>query len=594
VTACLYWARVLLIPIALAVLMAFLLTPLVGAVERRGLGRIGSVVVVMALVVSLLVGAGAVLMAQLTTLADELPKYRQQLRQRIADIHGLSKGGALEAGQQIAKDIAGAIEDGDPAQEGPRAIPVVVEAPTLLAQLPTLLHSATGAGLAIVLVVFILLEREQLRNRIIRLAGYRRLAITTQALQDAGQRISRYLLMQSIVNGSVGIAFGLGLLVIGVPYGLLWGCLLAVLRFVPYIGVWVAVALPILLSLALFDGWLASAFVLGLFLALELVAYLVLEPWLFSQSAGVSKVALLVAVAFWTWLWGPVGLVMATPLTVCLIVLSRHFPALDFLGVLLADDPALTTQARYYQRLLADDQDEAADVVEEHAEARGPVAVFDEVLIPTLHYAKQDRERGRVSEETVRAIMRATGDIVAEIDVAEPDAAGAERGGAGGAAEVDPALRVEVLGCPVRDEMDALALEMLRHLLGPTRSALTVIGAGLLSAEVVEAVRSRRVSAVCVGSVTPGGLTRTRYLCKRLRIQFPELRIIVGRWGPSDSFEHDRQVLLSAGAAVVGASLVETKMHCLDPELVGLRPVAVAADGPPELEVHEPAPAGRA
>jgi predicted PurR-regulated permease PerM len=577
VTACLYWARVVLIPIALAVLAAFLLTPVVAGFERRGLGRIGSVVVVMAMAVSLLVGAGAVLTRQLTTLAGEMPKYRQQLRQRALDLRGLGEGSPIGIIQRITRDVGGALDPGERPASERKPIPVVLEPPSFLAQLPTLVHSLTSVGLVVILVIFILLEREQLRNRIIRLAGYQRLAITTQALQDAGQRISRYLLMQSIVNGSLGIAFGLGLLVIGVPYALLWGCLLAVLRFVPYVGAWAAAALPILLSLALFDGWLAPMSVLGLFLALELVAYMVLEPWLFSQTAGVSPVALLVAVAFWTWLWGPVGLVVATPLTVCLIVLSRYFPALEFLSVLLADAPVLSTQARYYQRLLAGDQDEAADVVDEHSEAHGPLAVFDDVLIPALHYARQDRDRERVSDEAARAIVRATADITTDLDVAEPD--GAEPGvPAPERADVDPALRVEVLGCPVRDEIDGVALEMLRHLLGPTRSTLTVMSAGLLSAEIVEAVRSRHVSAVCVGSVTPGGLARTRYLCKRLRAQFPELRIVVGRWGPNDSVEHDRRLLLAAGAAVVGTSLLETRMHCLDPELVGLRPTPVLAE----------------
>jgi predicted PurR-regulated permease PerM len=585
VTACLYWARVLLIPIAVAVLAAFLLTPVVDAFERRRLGRIGSVVVVVVITLLLLVGAGFVLASQLTTLAHELPKYRVQLRQRVADLRGLSDGAPVRVGQQIAKDIAEAIDRGEPAREGGKAIPVVIEAPSFLAQLPSLLHSATAAGLAIVLMIFVLLEREEIRNRLIRLAGYPRLAITTQALQDAGQRISRYLLMQSIVNGSVGVAFGLGLLVIGVPYAVLWGCLLAVLRFVPYVGAWAAVALPMLLSLALFDGWLASGFVLGLFLALELIAYAVLEPWLFSQSAGVSKVALLVAVAFWTWLWGPVGLILATPLTVCLVVLSRHVPALDFLAVLLADSPVLSTQARYYQRLLANDQDEAADVVEEHAETHGSIAVFDDVLIPALHYARQDRDRERVTEAAARGIVQATAEIMRELDAEEPDTASPAGGSAAGPVDVDPAVRVEVLGFPVRDESDALALEMLRRLLEPTRSTLTVIGPGLLSAEVIEAVRAHGASAVCLGSVTPGGLTRTRYLCKRLRVRFPGLRILVGRWGPNESLEHDRRVLVDAGAAVVGASLAETRMHCMDPELVGLGPAAAVANAAPPRSV---------
>jgi predicted PurR-regulated permease PerM len=213
-----------------------------------------------------------------------------------------------------------------------------------------------GAGLVIVLVIFMLIQREDLRNRLIRFVGYGRLTFTTRALEEAGQRISRYLLMQTIINSSFGLAVGLALYLIGVPYAVLWGFFAAVLRFIPYVGPFAAAIMPSALSLAVFEGWPWPILVVGIFVALELSCNMVLEPLLYSESAGVSGVGLLVAVAFWTWLWGPVGLVLATPLTVCVVVLGKYVPGMDFIGVLISDQPAMEPNISYYQRLLAMDR----------------------------------------------------------------------------------------------------------------------------------------------------------------------------------------------------------------------------------------------
>ena len=229
-----------------------------------------------------------------------------------------------------------------------------------------------ATGVVTVLVIFMLFERQDLRDRLIRLVGYRRVTVTTRALDEATARITRYLLMQSIINGSFGLALGIALFLLGIPYAALWGCLAAALRFIPYVGAVTAVLLPTALALAVFPGWSRALLIIAVFLALELTAYMVVEPWLYGQSAGVSPVALLVAVIFWTWLWGSVGLLLATPLTVCLIVLSKHLPSMGFLVLLMGDDPVLEPKARYYQRLLARDQDEAADIVEDYVKANDP------------------------------------------------------------------------------------------------------------------------------------------------------------------------------------------------------------------------------
>jgi predicted PurR-regulated permease PerM/CheY-like chemotaxis protein len=579
VAACLYWAQAVLIPVALALLLTFLLSPVVGALQRRRLGRVPSVLLVVVLVFSLLGGAGWALTHQLTVLAHELPQYRSNLRHRIADLRGVGKGSAVEKVQQTVKDMVGELHRDDQQAVGGNPMSVVVESPSLFtAQIPSALDALGTAGLVIVLVIFMLIERQELRNRLVRLIGYRQLTLTTQALDEAGQRISQYLLMQSIINGTFGLAVGVGLFLIGVPYAVLWGAVAAALRFIPYIGPWMAALLPAALSLAVFPGWGRPILVVGLFLALELFSNLVMETWLYGRSAGVSNVALLVAVASWTWLWGPLGLMLATPLTVCLIVLSKYLPGMEFLAVLLSDEPGLSTQVRYYQRLLGRDQDEATAIVEEHVCAHGRERVYDEVLVPALHYARRDRERDRLPEDGAQFVVRVTREIVADLDPLppiSPDAADSP------GSEVCSTEKVRIIGCPVRGETDALGLEMLRQLLEPTGCEIEMIGAGISAAEMVERVRQHRLALICLATITPGGLAQSRHLCKRLRVHFPDLQIVFGRWGPNEHLDEDRKSLLAAGADHVGSTILETQAQVI-PLLA--RPMATSPVGRTRLE----------
>ena len=265
-----------------------------------------------------------------------------------------------------------------------------------------------------------LIRYADLRARILYLAGHHRLTIATKALDEAGHRISRYLLMQSIINGSFGIAAGLGFFLIGVPYAILWGFLTAVLRFIPYVGPTIAAVLPSALSLAVFPGWGQPLLVIGLILLLELASNMIMEPLLYGQSAGVSEVALLVAVAFWTWLWGAVGLILATPMTVCIGVLGKYIPQLEFIGVLLGDEPVMEFPTNYYQRLVAKDQDESAALVEDYLETHPLEAIYDDVLIPALKAAKRDRQLGTLTDEDVHFIIQATQSIVEDLSMRQP------------------------------------------------------------------------------------------------------------------------------------------------------------------------------
>jgi hypothetical protein len=305
----------------------------------------------------------------------------------------------------------------------------------------------------------------------------------------------------------------------------------------------------------------------------------VMEPWLYGQSAGVSQVALLVAVIFWTWLWGPVGLLLATPLTVCLIVLGKHLPALGFIVVLMGDRPVIEAKARYYQRLLARDQDEATDIVEAYVSADGRESVYDAVLLPALYYARQDRDRGLLTEGDAQFVGQATREI---LDVLAHDAPAPSEREPGDLSVSAPGAntQVQIVGCPARDETDTLALEMVRQLLDPARYRIEVRGPGMLTAEVVAWVDLHRPALLCIGTVAPGGLSQARHLCKRLRSQCPELKIVIGRWGLHDEKDTDRQDLLAAGADYVETTVLETQRALAQ---VGLTLGHPAPESPPTL-----------
>jgi methylmalonyl-CoA mutase cobalamin-binding subunit len=371
-------------------------------------------------------------------------------------------------------------------------------------------------------------------------------------IDEAGDRVTRYLLTQSLVNATFGTLVGLGLFVVGVPYAMLFGFLGGALRFIPYVGVWIGAGLPIALSMAVFPGWGKALLVLGLFAILELFTSAVLEVLLYARSAGVSEVGLLVAIAFWAWVWGPIGLLLATPLTVCLVVFAKYVPELEFIWIVMGDTPVFSPDVVVYQRLLAADQDEASDEVERYAAERSPEQVYDEVLLPVLFHAARDHSRGRIDADEERAVVAAVRELVDELDTsaAAPSAGMLER--------------IAVFGCPARSEADAVALLMLRDTLAPLGVDVEIGAPGQLSAESVQQVRERGVGVVVVASVPPGGLAQARYLCKRLRAGLPEIRIIVGRWSSPEDAAEIRAALIAAGADTVGTQLLEIRDAVLE------------------------------
>ena len=607
VIATLYWAQSVFIPVALAGFLTFLLSPFVTWFRQRGLPRTPAVILVVLCAATALGGVGWLVTEQISSLLRELPRYRhnihdkvQSFKQATGNLNEIQKivseinqePGKRPGEGQSPKEEKGAVtgapnvlvrgdngeegrkgqDDADSALFSPRTPTAVIVEPQgaawmsrLTSFLSPLLEYLGELALAIILVVFMLLKREELRNRIIRLAGEGKIVVATKFVDEAGQRVSRFLLMQAMVNGAFGLIFGLGLLLIGVKYALLWGFLGAMLRYLPYIGPYLAVTFPISLSLAMSEGWGTTLMVIGLFLTLELIISNFIEPRLYGQSMGVSEIALLVSAAFWAFLWGPIGLVLSSPMTVCLVVLGRYTPRLEFLSVLLGDEPALDTSISFYQRLLARDQDEAEDLILEQIKGSGsPDQVYDTMLLPALGAIKRNRVRGDITEDDERYALQSIQEIVEDLgqrQLTGPSDAKIEEESRPAAEPIDhPAI--PIFGCPAHDAEDRMALEMLQQVLEPARWDLAVIAPGTLTSELLDQVADRKPALVCIAATPPGGLAHTRYLCKRLRSRFPDLKILVGRWGPRDIGRATNSIQ-EAGADPVGEPPKETSVDTM-------------------------------
>lgn len=551
VCAALYFARVLLVPLVLAALIAFLLTPLVARLDRRGVPRVAGVLLVMSLVGAGLGGLGYVVTGQLRGFATDLPMYRENIRGKIRDVVALTRGGVIENVQETIEEISEAVE---PGEERRQQVQVVAESAGLIGGSRVLLpvFGAVGTfGLTLLLAIFMLVNREDLRNRLVSLAGSGSLAATTKAFADAEARISRYLLMQFFVNATMGVAVGVGLYFIGVPYALLFGLSAGVLRYVPYVGPWAAAALPILVSIVTAPGWEEVLIVVAMFVVLELLSNNVMEPLVYGHSVGLSSFAVIVSAIFWTWLWGPVGLVIATPITACLVVLASHFPALDAVGRLLGDRPAFEPYVSLYQRLLARDLDEATRVLVGEDEER-PVDESCELVLQALLALKRDLHGGNVTSEDGEFVVRSLREALEDLAVAEPPASTVASG------------EVRVMGAAVADPIDELLLEIVRVLLRGEAVALEVLPPGQMLGEAVAQIEAQAPAAVVIPSLPPSGLTPARSLCKRLRGRVPGTKIVGARLGDPEADAIERARLLrDGGCGEVATSLAELKQTLL-------------------------------
>lgn len=569
VVAVLYLAKEVVMPLALAVLLTFILSPIVLALQRFGLKRVYAAVltVILALAVIGLLGWGVGI--QVERLATELPQHKEKIRQKIGSLRG--NGGVLDDLLEMAREVTEAPPRPQPGAEG-QPQPVVVAQPSkesslgqVLQAVAPVLEPLAMAGLVVILVVFMLVNREDLRDRLIGLLGHGRLAGTTRVFEDAAHRLSRFLLTQLFVNAGFGLVLGVGLWLLGVPFAFLWGFLAGVLRFVPYIGTWIAAAFPILISFALAPDWKQPLEVLGFFALLDLVTANIVEPLLFGHHTGVTPIALLVAAAFWTWVWGPLGLVLSTPLTVCLVVLGQHVPQLRFLALLLSDRPALPAHVGFYQRLLAKDRPEARQRAEAYGQEHGWENVYDDVLIPALALARRDRDQGALTAEEEAGVYEAMQEILDGLGAPPLSSEPAETAQAGEGTAEAPAPPPErpagalVVGCPAHHVSEELIVRMLGQLLQPLGHRLEEMPSRALPSEVEALVDELAPAVVFIAVLPPGGLAQAGYLCKRLAQRFPRVRLVVGYWGDERQFDRVLVRLRGAGASYVTTLLLQAR-----------------------------------
>jgi predicted PurR-regulated permease PerM len=569
IVATLWVARSVLIPVALAILLTFILTPLVLALQRRGVPKTVAILGVTLLLLLTIIGGLIVLTRELHDLAGELPAHKETIAHKLKDLQGEGPGvfeNLMRMFEEITADISPHKNE-----DGVVNVRVVESKTTGLSLLPLLampLLSFLGSvGLVVALTVSMLFKRADLRNRLLRLFGHGSLTSSTRAMDEGAQRVSSYLVVQVMINTGFGTLFALGLAILGVPYALLWGFLAGVLRFIPFIGTWLGGIFPVLISVAVAAGWIQPLLVVALLVVLGLVANNVIEPMLVSRSTGVSPIALVVAAAFWAWLWGPIGLVLSTPMTVCLVVMGRYVPQLQFLDILLGTGPALDPRYGYYQRLLAHDETEAEELVEEYLKEHGLESLCDEVLVPVLIRTREDLERGDLGREEVDYILQATRDVLdAQSLPGWPEE------------EKPEPARVKVMGWPARDAVDELALHLFQLVMGPG-CEVELLSTRMVTTEMVEWVKQEQSPVLLLASIPAGGATKVRYLCKHLRRQFPQLRIFVGCWGLSDEQGKRVAQLTAAGATQVATRLGQSREQLapLLPVLPHLQEEAAAA-----------------
>ncbi|MEO5712895.1 MAG: AI-2E family transporter [Luteolibacter sp.] len=570
IISALYFGRELLVPLALAALLTFMLAPLVTRFQRW-MGRVGAVLFVVAIIFSLTLGAGWVLTRQAMDMATTLPNYKENIRTKLRSVRIPDNGPFSRISntlEELKKDLPGGVDGESPLATGtanksnrPPQPVEIVNGPdkrlefVQLVIAPVLGPLGTGA-LVLLLLVFMLLEREDLRNRMIRLIGQGRIGATSRAMDDAGSRVSKYLQMQLIVNSSYGLAVAIGLYFIGVPNALLWGALATVLRFIPYIGPWIAAAFPIVLSLAISDGWMAPLLTVSLYIVIELISNNVMEPWLYGSSTGVTPIALIVAALVWTWLWGPVGLVLATPLTVCLVVMGRHIPRLAFFSIALSHEEALTPAEDCYHRLHRVGEHEEMELVDTYLKSNPLGDLFDSVLVPVIIAAESDHRSGLLETEQLEFVERGMLGILEDLELRQDNIA------------VQPVLDDDdgfgICCLPTKAWRDELAGSMLAIQLKHHGYQVQNASARMVTGELVAWVREQNADIVCVSAVTPTSVNQVRYLCLKLRAGFPDLKIIVGMWGAVGNAAGDSRMLRESGANEVVTSISEAAVWVRD------------------------------
>lgn len=603
--AMLYFAREVFMPLAIALLLTFALAPVVTWVRRTGLPRVFAVILVVTATFIGLAAFSFVVATQVADLARNVPTYQTNI---LTKIQNLKKAGTedgiikrvSDAIERVGKEIEQPKQSPAETVAEPEPDPILVEiySPARPIQILTnmitpLVGPLATVGLVLVVVIFMLLEREDLRDRFVRLVGYDDIHRTTEALQEAGHRVGRYLLTQLIVNVTYGVPIGIGLWLIGIPNAVLWGLLAIVLRFVPYIGPVIAMILPLFLAVAVAPGWSLVLWAAGLFIVMEVISNNVMEPWLYGSKTGLSPLAIIVAAIFWTWIWGPVGLVLSTPLTVCLVVLGKHVPQFQFFEVLFGSEPVLDPKARLYQRLLAGDADEATDQAEEWLEENHLADFYAQIAIPAMLLAEQDRARGVMTEDQKQRLAASAQSLVSnlkEIALEEEEEEAEERengelpqeradeakdkmsdtagkvGGEKAIAEIDlpdeSGRSVLVVGG--RGLLDDATASMLAQVLRVTGATATKAGHADLEPARLRQLKIDGVETVVVCFLNPDSLHHGRFLVRRLKRMRPQLRIGVVLWSQPGETSAAPKAAARLGADFVAVSVAEAVAHALN------------------------------
>ncbi|MCX6968386.1 MAG: AI-2E family transporter [Verrucomicrobia bacterium] len=553
----LYFGRDVLIPAALAGLLAFVFSPMATRLERW-IGRIAAVLFVVSILCAFIVGTGWILTHQLVDVGIKLPDYQVNIEKKIRAFQ-IPGGGAasrlLQMITELRKELPGAPEGTQktPAPEAatgnpPMPVEIVRTPETGAAQwiqkgIVFFLGPLGKTALVMLLLIFILMQREDILNRLIRLTGQGNISATTLALGDAGGRLARYLRFQLLVNITYGISVAIGLYFLGIPNAILWGGLAGLLRFIPYVGPWLGAAPPLALALAIAPNWVIPLLTFGYFIVLELINSNAVEPWLYGSVTGVTPLAIVAGAVFWTWIWGPIGLLLTTPLMVCLVVLGRHVPQLTFLTVLLSDERALTMPEETYHRLLAYESEDVSPFIETYLENHPLIALYNDVLLPVLGMAEIDYQRALLYQGQRDSVFRAVREILEDLREHPPS----------GFAETvpPPGPKRSVCCLAARTERDELSARMLAHVL--ENQGFTVVLPHRTGEELMAILAENKPQAICISS--PSSAAHARRLSFKLRAHFPDRYLLVGLWGAAQN--ESEKTLLAAGANGIAYSLME-------------------------------------
>ena len=587
--AVLYMAKILLLPLGFAILFAFLLAPVVAFLERLRLPRPVAALFVILAFAGLLCVATWTFFTQLVAIANDLPTYGDNIAQKMQALHSPSNSAYSRAQQKlqnISEELGIANSTGalpPPGQRDANPIGTTPDHPVQvrevgrptgrLDQLGGVIEPLTTALLSVVFTFFVLLQREDLRNRLIRLSGDRNLSRMTQAMSDASRRISRYFLLQIAVNLVFATVIAIALYLIGLPHAVLFAALAFLCRFVPYVGAPIAALTPTLLSLAVFPGWRHSAEIFGVFVVLEIVTANYVEPHIYGKHTGLSSLAVLIAATFWTLIWGPVGLILSVPLTVCLVVMGSHVPSLEFLTVLLGDQPVIPPYTAFYQRMLAHDEREAADILENSLKTESLTAVYDSILIPALTLVEMERQKGDLEETTLRFIRNSTSEMVDELGFRaieekneSTESSSASTTGKnpsvptslvpGPSVPVPPIPGPSVLVIPVRDGFDDLISTMLSQVLDQAGFHAASIPIQRID-ETVSAVAGQKPDIVFLSGMPPVAMARANRIFRTLRSANPALKIVMGIWHYNEDPSHAAQMISRTEDLHISTSLAD-------------------------------------